>query len=62
MLHVLMLELKWSAIGIFYRAAWKISCSLKHPVFEWGWKGLVLKKKNRDAIWKAWQSDVNRTK
>ena len=62
MLREIMFELKWSAKSMLYLAAWDFSCAVKHPVFEWGWKGRMLKKKNRDALWEAYQRDVNRTK
>ena len=61
MLRELMLDVKWSAISMRYLALWRFSCALKHPVFEWGWKGHMLKKKTRDALWEAYQRDINRT-
>lgn len=42
----------------YYKNLFKLSCKLHAPVSEWAWKTVVYEKKNRDALYNAYQKDI----
>lgn len=42
----------------YYKNLFKLSCKLHAPVSEWAWKTVVYEKKNRDALYNAYQKSI----